>query len=324
MSESLLYLSREAVEKLRIKTSEIVDVVEAAFKQKGQGNVEMPPKPGIHTRPDAFIHAMPAYIRSGDAVGVKWISGYPQNTARGLPYISGLMIVNDPDTGFPLAVMDATWLTAMRTGAATAVAAKYLARPESKILAILGCGVQGRSNLAALKVVLRNLAKVYAYDIREDAARRFCDECRSSHQLDCAISRTPEEAVRSADVVVTAGPILRNPSPVIVPEWLKPGVFVCPLDFDSYVTSAAFHAADLFSTDDVGQLHYYQTAGYFKDIPGNPVDLGEIVAAGVPRRKSPQERIISVNLGLALEDVATAQLIYRRALDQGAGVRLPL
>lgn len=324
MSETLLYLSREAVEKLRIQTREIVDVVEAAFKDKGQGNVEMPPKPGIHTRPDAFIHAMPAYIRSGDAAGIKWISGYPQNTARGLPYISGLMILNDPDTGFPLAVMDATWLTAMRTGAATAVAAKYLARPESQNLAILGCGVQGRSNLAALNVVLRNLAKVYAYDIREDAARRFGDECRASHRLDCAISRTPEEAVRSADVVVTAGPILRNPSPVIVPEWLKPGVFVCPLDFDSYVTSAAFHAADLFSTDDVGQLHYYQTAGYFKDIPGNPVDLGEIVAAGVPRRKSPQQRIISVNLGLALEDVATAQLIYRRALDQGAGVRLTL
>ena len=142
--------------------------------------------------------------------------------------------------------------------------------------------------------------------------------------MECTVCRSPEEAVRSADVVVTAGPILRNPSPVIVSDWLNPGVFVCPLDFDSYVTSGAFHAADLFSTDDVNQLRYYQSAGYFADIPAHPVDLGDIVAAGMSRRKSASERIISVNLGLALEDVATAQLIYRQALARGAGVRLPL
>jgi ornithine cyclodeaminase/alanine dehydrogenase-like protein (mu-crystallin family) len=255
---------------------------------------------------------------------MKWISGYPQNTERGLPYISGLMILNDPDTGFPTAIMDATWLTAMRTGAATAVAAKYLAREDSKTVAILGCGVQGRSNLQALQVVLQNLDNVRAYDIREEAANRFSEECRVSLKIDCIVCRSPEQAVRTADVVVTAGPILRNPSPVIVPDWLTPGVFVCPLDFDSYVTSAAFHAADLFCTDDVNQLRYYQKAGYFGDIPDQPVDLGDIVAAGVSRRKATAERIISVNLGLALEDVSTAQLIHRRALAQGTGVRVPL
>jgi ornithine cyclodeaminase/alanine dehydrogenase-like protein (mu-crystallin family) len=324
MKESMLYVSREAVEKLGLKMAEIVGVVEAAFKDKGQGKVEMPPKPGIHTRPDAFIHAMPAYIKSSEAAGMKWISGYPQNMERGLPYISGLMILNDPDTGVPVSVMDATWLTAMRTGAATAVAAKYLARPDSKTVAILGCGVQGRSNLQALQVVLKSLGNVHAYDIRDEAASRFCEECRLSRNIECTVCRSPEQAVWSADVVVTAGPILRNPSPKIIPDWLQPGVFVCPLDFDSYVTSAAFHAADLFCTDDINQLRYYQKAGYFADIPAQPVDLGDIVAAGVPRRKSAGDRIISVNLGLALEDVATAQLIYRRAMAEGVGVRLPL
>lgn len=324
MNETILYLAREAVENLGLKMAEIVDVVEAAFKDKGQGKVEMPPKPGIHTRPDAFIHAMPAYIKTSEAAGMKWISGYPQNMEKGLPYISGLMILNDPDTGFPVSVMDATWLTAMRTGAATAVAARCLARADSKTAAILGCGVQGRSNLLALQVVLQSLDHVYAYDTRDEAASRFCEECRSSRNIACTVCRSPEQAVRSADVVVTSGPILRNPSPVIVPDWLQPGVFVCPLDFDSYVTSAAFYAADLFCTDDINQLRYYQKAGYFADIPARPLDLGDIVAAGVPRRKSAADRIISVNLGLALEDVATAKLIYRRALDEGVGVRLPL
>jgi len=267
---------------------------------------------------------MPAYIKSSEAAGMKWISGYPQNMERGLPYISGLMILNDPDTGFPVSVMDATWLTAMRTGAATAVAAKYLARADSKTVAILGCGVQGRSNLEALQVVLKSLSLVHAYDIRDEAANHFREECRSSRRIECTVCRSPEQAVRSADVVVTAGPILRNPSPVIVPDWLQPGVFVCPLDFDSYVTPAAFHAVDLFCTDDINQLCYYQKAGYFADIPAEPVDLGDIVAAGVPRRHSAGDRILSVNLGLALEDVATADLIYRRALADGAGVRLLL
>ena len=97
------------------------------FKEKGKKMVEMPPKPGIHTRPDAFIHAMPAYISNLNAAGMKWVSGYPENYKKNLPYIAGLLILNDIETGIPICVMDCTWITAMRTGAATALAAKYLA-----------------------------------------------------------------------------------------------------------------------------------------------------------------------------------------------------
>ncbi|HOG45209.1 MAG TPA: hypothetical protein PLJ35_10440 [Anaerolineae bacterium] len=99
----------------------------------------MPPKPGVHSQPDAFIHAMPAYIPALHAIGVKWVSGYPQNQARGLPYISGLLILNDEETGLPLAVMDCSWITALRTGAATALAATYLAQSESETVDVLGC-----------------------------------------------------------------------------------------------------------------------------------------------------------------------------------------
>src|SRR3972149_4443472 len=118
----------------------------------GRSEVELPPKPGIPPRPDSFIHAMPAYVRSSDIAGLKWISGFPDNPSRGLPYISGLMILNDPATGVPLAVMDASWITAVRTGAGTAVAAKYLARREATHLAFIGCGVQARSHLDAVGV----------------------------------------------------------------------------------------------------------------------------------------------------------------------------
>ena len=131
--KEFLYLSRDDVVSVGLTMTEIVDTVERAFREMGNGRVEMPPKPGIHPGKggDNFIHAMPAYIPAMKSAGVKWVSGYPVNQAKGLPYITGLLILNDPETGLPKAVMDCTWITAMRTGAASAVSAKYLARPES-------------------------------------------------------------------------------------------------------------------------------------------------------------------------------------------------
>jgi len=148
--EEILYLSRLDVEKLNIPINEVIRIVEEAFLEKAKGKVEVPPKPGIHPKEDAFIHAMPAYIPKLKSAGIKWVSGFPQNPERGLPYISGLLILNNPETGMPTCIMDCTWITAKRTGAATAIAAKYLAKEDYKILGILGCGVQGRSNLEAL------------------------------------------------------------------------------------------------------------------------------------------------------------------------------
>jgi ornithine cyclodeaminase/alanine dehydrogenase-like protein (mu-crystallin family) len=153
--ESFLYLSRQDIETLQISISQIIEILLEMFLEKGMGRVEMPPKPGIHTKKDAFIHAMPAYIPGMQAAGMKWVSGYPENQSKGLPYITGLLIMNDPETGIPYAVMDCTWITAMRTGAATAVAAKYLARKESSSVGIIACGVQGRSNLEALACIYK-------------------------------------------------------------------------------------------------------------------------------------------------------------------------
>ena len=145
-NHQLLYLSQMDVAAVGVTMAEIIDALEVAFREKGKGHTEMPPKPGIHPGGgDNFIHAMPACIPALKSAGIKWVSGFPENAKQGLPYISGLLILNDHDTGLPLSVMDCVWITAMRTGAATAVSARYLARPESSVVGILGCGVQGRS-----------------------------------------------------------------------------------------------------------------------------------------------------------------------------------
>jgi ornithine cyclodeaminase/alanine dehydrogenase len=319
----VLYLSRRDVETIDLPMPTIIAALDAMFKEKGAGRVEMPPKPGIHTRPNAFIHAMPAYIPSLAAAGLKWVSGYPDNQARGLPYISGLLILNDPATGVPLAVMDCTWITAKRTGAATAVAAQYLARPDSATAGIIACGVQGRSNLEALAYVFR-LSAVKAYDVHPEIARRYAEEMSAALRIPVEPVATLPEAVRGLDLVVTSGPILRNPTPAIESGWLAAGAFASPVDFDSYWQGAALREADRLATDDLAQFRYYRHEGYFADTPEPYADLGELAAGLKPGRQSPEERTISINLGLALDDMATAILVYQEALARGIGRELPL
>jgi len=322
-TDTILYLSRKDVEAVGLSMPEIISALESMFKEKGEGRVEMPPKPGIHTRPDAFIHAMPAYIPSLESAGMKWVSGYPDNQKKKLPYITGLLILNDPETGFPITVMDATWITAQRTGAATAVAAKYLAREGSSSVGILACGVQGRSNLEALSCLFQ-IEKVKAFDIDAETTERFASEMAEVVQTDIEVVKDPKDAVVGMDLVVTSGPILKNPTPVIEAGWLGEGAFASPVDFDSYWKGGALRQADKLATDDRSQMEYYRKTGYFKGTPQPYADLGEIVAGNKPGREKADERTICINLGLALDDMATAILIYNRAGEKGIGTQLPL
>jgi ornithine cyclodeaminase/alanine dehydrogenase-like protein (mu-crystallin family) len=322
-NHQILYLSQADVAKVNLDMATVISLLETSFHEKGAGKVEMPPKPGIHTMPDAFIHAMPAYIPALRSAGIKWVSGYPDNQKRGLPYISGLLILNDAETGIPYAVMDCAWITAYRTGAATAVAAKYLARPESKTAAILACGVQGRTNLEALKVLFP-IEKVFAYDIHPDRQQKYIEEMSAKLKVEVVGAREPKQAVMESDMVVTSGPILKHPTPTIQKDWLQPGGFGSAVDFDSYWSGEALSQVDRISTDDHAQFQYYKSVGYFQTTPDPYADLGEIVAGFKPGRQSSHERILAMNLGLAMDDMAVAPEIYRRARVMGIGTLLSL
>jgi ornithine cyclodeaminase/alanine dehydrogenase len=318
-----LYLSQADVIATGVNMREVIEAVEEMFRQKAHGKVEMPPKPGVHPRHDAFIHAMPAYIPAMKSAGVKWVSGYPENQAKGLPYINGLLVLNDPDTGIPTAVMDCVWITAMRTGAATAIAAKHLAREDSKTVGILGCGVQGRSNLDAL-CQLFEIERVFAYDVLPEASKRFVEEESTALGVEIVTVSGPREAVSGCDIVVTAGPILKTPHATIESGWLAEGSFASLVDFDSYWSSEALAEVDKFCTDDVPQLGRYREMGYFQHVPPIHAELAELVTGSKPGRETAQERTIACNLGLALEDMAVAPLVLKRAKELGIGTRLPL
>jgi ornithine cyclodeaminase/alanine dehydrogenase-like protein (mu-crystallin family) len=320
----LLYLSKSDVEAVGLTMAEIVESLEVAFRAKGEGRTEMPPKPGVHPGGgDNFLHAMPAYIPDLKSAGIKWVSGFPENYKKGLPYIAGLLILNDVETGIPLSVMDCVWITARRTGAATALSARYLARPESSTVGVLGCGVQGRSNVEALKVLFP-LKKVRAYDLNAETVQRYAAEISADLDLEVIPAATPREAVAGCDIVVTAGPILKKPHATIQAGWLDEGAFASLVDFDSYWHPNAMAQVAKFCTDDTPQLRQYQQMGYFKQIPEIYADLGELVSGQKPGRQTPAERTMTANLGLAIDDMAVAPLLYRRAKERGIGTWLPL
>jgi ornithine cyclodeaminase/alanine dehydrogenase-like protein (mu-crystallin family) len=318
-----LYLSQADVAAVGLDMKTMIGLLETAFREKGHGRVETPPKPGIHTQPDAFLHAMPAFIPAMRSAGIKWVGGYPANHTRDLPYITGLLVLNDVETGLPYAVMDCAWITAHRTAAASALSAKYLARPESRRLGVLACGVQGRSHVEAFTTVFP-VECVHAFDVRRDVQDQFVADMRARFGIDVVGVEHPRDAVVESDLVVTSGPILKHPTPAIEAGWLPAGAFASAVDFDSYWTGAAQAEFDRVTTDDHAQFRYYKAAGYFQQTPDPCADLGEIVAGFKPGREGAEERALAVNLGLALDDMAVAPEVYRLALEKGLGTWLPL
>lgn len=324
IGSELLYLSRNEVASIQIGMAEIIRLLEEAFLEKAKGNVDALHKTELHPkRDDDFINAMPCSFPH-KAAGIKWISAYPGNKDKGLPYLSGLIVLNDPQTGIPLAIMEAGIITAIRTGAVTGLAAKYLARQDSRTVAILGCGVQARTQLEAVLAVSPGIQLVKAYDVIPEAASRYTAEMGDKFKVRMEITASPEAAVRDSDIIVTAGPILSSPNPVIEGSWLKEGCFGAPIDYDSYWKKSAFEAAARIYVDDVAQFDSHRPLGYFSAVPPVYGELADLVAGKISARLNDTERLIAVNLGLSLEDIAVASQVYEQALKKGLGRILPV
>jgi len=321
----VLYLSMRDVESTDVGIEQVIDAVESAYRQKGQRKVEVPAKVGIHTRPNALTDAMPAYIPSAKAAGMKWVSAYPENFKFNVPQVSGLIVLNDDETGIPYCIMDCRWVTAKRTGAKSAVAAGFFARQDSNTVGIIGCGVQGRSNLEALCRRF-DIELVHAYDVNGRASSRYAEQMAERFGLTVRVVDTPEKAVREMDIVVTASPIKKDAHPVIEDGWFKQGAFAAPVDYGSYWKPEVFQNADLFATDDVDQFLHFHRLGYFKGIPAKRHihDLGDVAVGNAPRRQTDTQRIVAMNLGLAIDDMATAPLVYQAAKQKGIGTWLEL
>jgi alanine dehydrogenase len=315
-----LILSRVEVEAL-LGFDDCFVAVEEAFRQHGSGEARPPGVLGVPGRDGGF------HIKAGIMNGffaAKVNGNFFENEERGLPRIQGVIVVCDAETGTPLAIMDSIAITRLRTAAATAVAAKHLARRDAKTVTICGCGAQGRSQLRALARTLP-IEAAFSFDDVEQRARRFASELAPELGFRVTTARDLRSAVSTSDVVVTCTP---SKIPFLFPGSLRPGTFVAAVgadgddkqEIDAELLASATIVTDITEQcATIGDLHPAIDSGRMRreDVHA---ELGEIVAGKKPGRRTPEEIIVFDSTGMALQDVAAAAAVYERARAAGRGV----
>ncbi len=322
--QDITYLNETHLDSLDLHMSDIVDILEEMFRFKADGHTLMPPKIFFHLEGDRFYSAMASCCPALGFAGSKWQSGDPSNPSRNLPYIQGLFVLNEHQTGQMVAIMDARWITGRRTAAASALVARHQARTGSKVLSLLGCGLQGCAHLEALAGEIPTLERCQVYDIVPERQAAYVEEMNGRFNgIEVVACNGAEAAVRGADIIIPGGPIQEQRNATIVADWIKPGALIVTIDYDSYVTDECIAAMDIVLTDDYGQIEDARDKEHkFQGVTRIDADIAELIANGKGRRMKEDERILAFNLGIALEDVATAVAILNRAREKRVGMAL--
>ena len=325
IGREMLYLTRDEVISTGLGVEEILYLTEQALLAHGTKEYEMPAKIGVHPFKEVFYHAMPAYVPGRQAVGLKWIECYPGNPAKyKLPQTTGLLIINDVLTGCPMALMDATWVTAMRTPAVTALAAASL-HPEAKSFAMFGCGVQGIEHCLFVPKTLKSLEKIYIYDTSEAAMENLLETVQPRLDQEIIRCADPETATKAAEVLCSATIILLEPLAVVKDQWVSPGQTILPCDLNTFWDPLTAQRADKYIVDSAEEHRLFADMGYFPDgLPEISCETGEVLAGTSKGRESADELIVCSNIGMAVCDVVVGKEIFMRALEAGIGRKLAL
>jgi 2,3-diaminopropionate biosynthesis protein SbnB len=326
-----LYLTQADVRATGVDMPMVLDAVEDSFRLHHRGQTNLPHKTvlDLGERERGRGNAMPAYVGGDyDTFGIKWIAGFPKNPIlHGLPRATGFFILNDSWKGIPLAIMDCTLLSAMRTGAVTGVGARYLARPDSESVAMIGAGVQARTQLEALQVALPGLKEVRAFDVRREVAEQYAAEMSDRLGVDVRAVGSAEAAVREADVVVT---VTVADEPIVKEAWMKPGSFFSAVGSYQEEEFAVVQNSDKIVVDGLEHVLHRGTPvialmvaqGMIRE--EDILELGGIVCGESPGRQTPEERIFFSPIGMGTEDVCVCTQVYRLAVEKGIGTRLQL
>lgn len=318
-----LILNGATIKKI-VGIKDAIKAVEKAFGYFGKGKTQMPPKVYIHLdKHKGDFRAMPAYVEGFKGCGIKWVNVHPGNKRKGLPTVMAVIILSDPASGFPLCIMDATYATALRTGAAGGVAAKYLARQNSRKIGLVGCGVQARTQFLALNELF-NIKEVNIWGYNRQEATGFRKDMKNLKSMDIEIKDTIKECVEDCDIVVTTTP---SRKPLVKLKWLKKGVHINAIgadargkeELDPKILKKAKIVVDAWEqASHSGEINVPLKKGIIskRDIYAN---IGEIVAGGKKGRTKKGEITVFDSTGLAIQDVAIANIIYRKAKAKKRG-----
>jgi alanine dehydrogenase len=329
MSQRFRLLTEQHVTAL-LPLNDLVAAMEAALARFSAGEVLQPVRSVLMVGPQkAYFGLMPAYVAEPPQLGAKLVTVFGGNAAKGLPSHLATILLLDPDTGSLIALMDGRYITEARTAAVSAVSARHLAAANASSLAIIGSGVQARSHLEALALV-RPLRDVRVWSPQARSRERFVSEMQGHAAGALRATGSAEEAVRGAEMIVL---VTSSPEPVIDDAWVAPGAHVISVGAcrpDQREMAPALVARSRLVVDsraaaliESGDIVQGIREGRFSDahVAG---ELGEIVLGRVPGRRSPEEVTVFKSLGMAVEDVVAADLVYRRAIETGAGTELTL
>ena len=326
MSEMTLLITQEQVKSL-LDMPTALKIVERVYRSHGEGKVVMPTKITLDLgegRPwppyKGFMNAMPVYLGDADIAGIKWAGGFQDNYKIGLPYISAMILLINPKNGTFLAAMDGAYITAIRTGAASAVCAKVLARKDASMLGIIGAGVQGRMHLRAFQQVFK-LKEVRVFDIKEGAAEKYREEMTAELGLNILPKRSYQEVVEGADVICT---VTIGDEPMVKKEWLKKGSLIISVGSYQELDPDVVLSADKIVVDHWGQASHrgelakLVEAGKIGE-KNIHAEIGEILCGKKKGREREDENILAVPIGLGSVDIGCAFAVYRKALDKKIG-----
>jgi len=324
MGNRILWLDREDVEGV-LTMQDTLEVVENAFRQHGLKRVQMPPKLYLYFRShNGDLRTMPAYLEDDDIAGVKIVNVHPDNTRIGLPTVMALVVLNSTETGAPVAVMDGTHLTNMRTGAAGGIAVKYLARKDSKVVGMVGVGNQARTQLLAINEVM-DIEEVKAADTSMARSESFSKDMERLTGLHVSVTGIREAC--DCDILVTTTPVRE---PIVSDGWVKPGTHINAIGADApgkeeldpaLLLRAKIIVDDMEQATHSGEVNVPISKGIIsqRDIH---CELGEVITGTKRGREGDDEITIFDSTGLAIQDVVTANLIYKKARAKGAGIEL--
>ena len=312
-----MFLSDDEIAEI-LTMREAIDAVEAAFGEYAKGSVTMPPRSTIMLdRYGGSVSLMPSYLEETDALATKIISIYPDNPSKGLPTTAAWIVVNDPETGVIEALLDGTYLTAVRTGAVTGVAARYLAPKDSRVAAIIGCGIQGRTQAWAVAETCE-LDTLRIHDLSSESMRRFSEEMGPKLGVEIVQARSGAEAVSGADVVVTA---TTSKDPVVRREWLGERVHLSAIgsfypdyrELDTDIIKEAKVVVDSREAvmEEAGDILIPIGEGAITEDHIH-AELGEVVLGRKEGRTEEDGLTVFKSVGLAIQDSSVASLVLRK------------
>ena len=313
----MLVLGSCEIEEL-LSMGEVIKAVEHAFKLQAKGKIIMPPKlylnlPEYH----GDFRAMPAYI-DGSA-GLKWVSVYPNNHRYNMPSVMATIILCDPKNGCPLTIMDGTYITSIRTGAAGGIAVKYLARKGSSVIGMIGAGRQAETQLLAISQVLPKIDEVKVFDKQKDASLRYVHEMAAALNINIRLAETIGEAAE-ADIVVTTTP---SRKPIVRKQHIRTGTHINAIGADAMgkqeleadlLKRAKIVVDDIEQASHSGEINVPLSKQFLRveEVYGT---LGEVVGNIKKGRESNEEITVFDSTGLAIQDIICAKLVYEKAVQ---------